>query len=110
MDASLLLPAFWGAAGAFIYAGPRWVACLVASHETKAGSWVCFLELVVALAVGSIASAAFSALAHRLTNIEDSNAVAAMIGLLANPLTPAIVKRATDVASTIRVGTLGGGQ
>lgn len=109
MDASALLPAFWGSCGAFIYAGPRWVACLVASREKGVGSWVCLVELTVAIGVGAVAASAFSALAHRLTGIPDANAISAMIGLLANPLTPTIVKRATDLAGSARVGKIGDG-
>lgn len=111
-DISQLLPALWGAAGAFIYAGPRWVACLIAARETKRFGWACFAEFVVAIIVGAISAAAFSAVALRLTDVRDGNAIAAMIGLLANPLTPAVIKKATDVAGNTlgnRVGRAIGG-
>lgn len=95
-------PALWGGLGAFIYAAPRWVACLVACREAKARAWPCSLEFGVALASGGIASAAFSALVMQTLGIKDASAIAAMVGLLANPTAPVLVSRVSAaVANTL---------
>lgn len=100
LAAALTWPAVWGFLGAFIYAAPRWVACLVACREAKASPWPCALELAVALATGSIAAAAFSATAMALSHVKDANAVSAMVGLLANPTAPKLVTALSSVVAT----------
>jgi hypothetical protein len=90
LEQILAWPAAWGFLGAFIYAAPRWVACAWAS---RGAAWRCSIEAVVCLAVGAIAAAAFArwALAFLHQSAGDLNAVAAMIGLLANSLAPRLV-------------------
>lgn len=102
MYLSLLLgaPAFWGALGAFIYAAPKLISCFVASAEAGTGSGRCWLEFVFAIATGAIAAAAFSSVASELIKIKDGNAVAAMVGLLANPTAPVLVKRVSSLVGT----------
>jgi hypothetical protein len=92
-------PAFWGAAGAFIYAAPQWLACLVACGKSGSPAWSCTAEFGVALATGAIAAGAFTALAVGMNPIKDVNAIASMIGLLANSTAPLLVKRASKLAA-----------
>lgn len=100
-------PALWGVLGAFIYAAPRWVACLVACRESGAPGWLCTLEFAVALGTGAIAAAAFSAAALGLTGLKDANAISAMIGLLANPTAPALVNKLSAVVGSTLGAAIG---
>lgn len=85
------ISAWWGIGGAFIYAAPRWVACMVASRKTGGGVTLCTVEGVVAIIVGAIAAAAFSGLASGVLNMKDATAVSAMVGLVANRIDLAAV-------------------
>lgn len=95
----LAAPAAWGFLGAFIYAAPRWVAC---AWGSRGAAWRCSIEAGVCLAVGAIAAAAFARWAvgflHQAAG--DLNAVAAMIGLLANRLAPRLVDGFSALAAT----------
>jgi hypothetical protein len=91
-------PAFWGAAGSFIYAAPQLTACLVAGRHAGHPPWSCILEFAVALATGAIASAAFLNVVLGVSPMKDGNAVSAMIGLLANSTAPVLVKRLSKLA------------
>ena len=108
LDLIMSSPATWGVAGSFIYAGPRWLACAFAS---KGAAWRCSLEAAICLLVGAIAAQAFGqwVLAFLHQRPADLNAIAAMIGLLANPLAPKLTEGlAGTIANTIssRVGKL----
>lgn len=98
LDLVLAAPAFWGAAGAFIYAGPRWLAC---AYPAKGLAWRCTLEAAIAIAVGLVAAAAFARwtlhLLHQAPG--DLPAVAAMVGLLANRLAPMLVDGLSTAAA-----------
>lgn len=90
---------FWGLAGAFIYAGPRWVIALASKGVERHNTLFCTLEFLVALLVGMAAAAAFGPLASKvaLTTLEvkDDNAVSALIGLLMNPAGPKLIEVAS---------------
>lgn len=94
MTDQALIAAFWGFLGAFVYAGPKFSACLYTANESG-GRWGwCALEGVIALATGTIAAAALTPWAQHLTRLvepRDLPAVAGMIGLLANPLAPGLI-------------------
>jgi hypothetical protein len=91
--------AIWGFLGAFIYAAPRWTACLATTRPTGHTIGFCTLELVTALLVGSVAAACFGRLALTFIHIADDNGVASVIGLLANTSSPMIVKRLSGIVA-----------
>lgn len=102
-------PAFWGLGGAFIYAGPRLSACVFAARQSGGGWSVCAMECAVALAIGAFAAAAFGpwVLAWRgAPKAHELNAIAAMIGLLANPMAPQLVSGSGRILKTIVTGRL----
>lgn len=89
---------FWGLAGAFIYAGPKWVISLAGEASTSPRLFlISMLELVMALMVGTLAAGAFGPIASSVIlttlQLQDENAVAATIGLFANRLAPALVEK-----------------
>ncbi len=88
------LPAFWGFLGAIIYAAPRLTTCLYAEAGT-AHFRRCLTEAVTALLVGTASTAAFSPFLagyiHATTH-QAADALAAMIGMLANVSGPTIIK------------------
>lgn len=89
--------AFWGFLGAFIYAGPKLSACIFETGDgTKRHSlWYCILEFVMALGVGVIAAEAFGPWVQGFLKRDGQHelrAISGLIGLLANPLSPVIVK------------------
>jgi hypothetical protein len=99
--------AIWGALGAFIYGAPRLIACAIACRDAGTSSWLCVLEFGVALLIGTIAAAAFSALVLSLTHLKDGHAISAMIGLLANPTAPKVVSRVSDIMGGVIGAILG---
>ena len=98
MDPTTLASALWGLAGAFIYAAPNLSTCL---FTRKAGDGFgaigrCVLDFAVALVIGALASAAFAQWAQaflKRTGPEELRAIAAVIGLLANPAAPRLTAR-----------------
>lgn len=94
----------WGLAGTFIYAGPRWVISLFGEPAGRAHTAHCTVELVVALTVGSLAAAAFGPAAATVVltslHLKDDNAVAAVIGLFANKLAPALVEKGSSALTS----------
>lgn len=93
------LPAFWGFAGAFAYAAPQFSSCIFAS-TVGGGSWVRrMFDFVVSLVIGTIAAAAGAELIQEVFHIPGSQwmrAISTIMGLLANPVAPKIVKWAPD--------------
>lgn len=92
--------ALWGLLGAFVYAAPRLLVAWGDSKATEARLWVPASEFVVALAFGPIFSVGFGPFAATRINlgsigVEGLRAVALVIGLVANPIAPLIVKWAT---------------
>lgn len=108
VDLVLAAPASWGFLGAFIYAGPRWLAC---AWPARGLVGRCSLEAAISLAVGAIAAAAFArwTLGFLHQQHGDLPAVAAMIGLLANRAAPLLVDGLAGMPATIlsaRIGKL----
>lgn len=94
--------ALWGLAGAFIWAGPEWLACAFAG---KGSALRCSIELAVRLAAGSLAAAAFTGWATEFLRQEDhAQAVAAVIGMVANRASSSFVE---DMAARISRFTQG---
>lgn len=83
-------PAWWGVLGAFVYAANRLVPCLAAARAAKQWPWGCVADFFISLAVGGIGAAAFTTVAEGFVHLKDPNAVATLIGLLANPIVPKI--------------------
>ena len=88
-------PPLWGFMGAFIYAAPRLGACVFARRQAGQG-WVgCGFEFVAALITGAVAAGALTpeiAVSFlKSTDPAHSRAVAATIGLLANPAAPRVI-------------------
>lgn len=88
---------FWGVAGAFIYAGPKWVICLSATRDRGHNPAICTMEMMVCLMVGTLAAGAFGPLIGQLAlttlHIKDENAICAVIGLFANRVAPDLVEK-----------------
>ena len=99
-------PAFWGVAGAFIFAAPQWVACVVHCRQTREPGWTCSAEFVISLVTGAIAAGAFSKLAADLTPVKDPIPIAATLGLIANTTAPMLIKRLSALASARLGGKL----
>jgi hypothetical protein len=80
----------WGLAGAFIWAGPQWLACVFSGEGQPLK---CSLEILIRLATGAIAGAAFTPLVLDLLHhgADRSQPIAAMIGLIANTTAPKVV-------------------
>lgn len=88
--------ALWGLAGAFVYGAPRLVVALTQSTEPR---WAPWAEFMVALSIGPIAAAGFGDLvAHwlNLTGAANQRALAVVIGLVANPAAPTVVRVVTS--------------
>jgi hypothetical protein len=92
-------PAFWGAAGAFIYAAPLFSTCAFSAKATG-GSWVrCGFEFVTALAIGTLAAAATTPVIQEVFHRDSAawmRAIASTTGLLANRVAPRLVNAAPD--------------
>lgn len=98
------LPGVWGFLGAFIYAAPRLSACMYAAREAGAGGWRCIFDFVTSLAIGAIAAAAFTPWALRFLGeaaTDQHNAIAALVGLMANPTAPRLVDVFSALASNV---------
>lgn len=93
--------AFWGFMGAFIYAGPKLVACIVAAKEAKGSSLICALDAVVAMVSGAIAAAAFFQLVLTSFGLKDQNAISALIGLVANSYAPVLNAKSAAIVEAI---------
>jgi len=88
--------AFWGLLGAFVYGAPR---LIVALSEANGRRWAAWAEFVVALVIGLIGAMAFVDLVAGWLGWRgdsDERALAVVIGLIANPASPTVVKVATD--------------
>jgi hypothetical protein len=89
--------AFWGLLGAFAYGAPR---LIVALSESPRNRWSPWAEFIVALVVGATGSGAFVALAANLmhwgSDVSSQRALAVVIGLVANPAAPSVVRVATS--------------
>ena len=86
--------ALWGLAGAFVYAAPRFLMSL---SETRLPEhrWYPFAEFLVSLGIGPIAGAGFGQFVagsiHMLKS-EELRAITVVVGMIANPVAPAIVQ------------------
>lgn len=97
-------PAVYGGAGAFIYAAPRLLACLRSPKDHGDSVFSCSFEFIIALTIGAIGAGAFApwlAGVRGMTEPRDLNAIAVIIGLMANPTAPTIITFAPRMASTI---------
>lgn len=84
-------PAFWGLAGAFIWAGPEWLACIFS--DGKGPKLKCTLEFIVRLLTGVLAAAAFTPWVLEIFHNSENRTqpIAALIGLMANTTAPKLV-------------------
>lgn len=83
--------ALWGLLGAFIYAAPRFSACFFAARQAGGTSVVCAVEASVCLAIGTITSPLIAPWLQyylKRDGTHETMAIAAVIGLLANPVAP----------------------
>jgi hypothetical protein len=91
--------AVWGLLGAFGYAGPR---LIVALSEAPQNRWKPWADFIVTLAIGTIGAAGFvdlvSHLMHWQSDVSNQRALAVVIGLLSNPVAPAVVKAGPALA------------
>lgn len=93
--------ALWGLLGAFIYAAPRFSACYFASRQSEGSSVQCGVDLVLSLAVGTAAAVVVSPWIQNYFHRQGDHevrAIAAMVGLLANPVAPRLVNIETLVS------------
>lgn len=93
--------ALWGCMGAFWYAGPRWTACLGSKRARGGGMMLCTLELFVALLIGSGAGAVLTQGILTAIPFMGENAVAALVGFVFIPASPAVLKRLTTLAARL---------
>lgn len=88
-------PALWGFMGAFIYAAPRLATCMFAARQAGTGWFGCGFEFVMALLIGAVAAGAWgpevSISVLKSSDPAHLRAVAATIGLLANPAAPRVI-------------------
>jgi hypothetical protein len=85
--------AIWGFLGSFVYAAPRLVVSLSDARPARR-PWLPWAEFVVALLVGPIGSAGFAdlvAITIHQDKPADLRAIGLVIGMVANPVAPAIV-------------------
>jgi len=83
--------ALWGFLGAFIYSAPRFSACFFANRQAGVSSLVCIVETVICLAIGTISSPLIAPWVQHFLKRDGSHetmAIAAIVGLLANPVAP----------------------
>ncbi len=87
----------WGVLGAFVYGAPRLLVIFGDRSGSGGPLWPHVLEFVVGLSFGAIFGAAFgpSAVSRLGIKGDELPAIAFMIGLVANPIAPVIVKLAT---------------
>jgi hypothetical protein len=85
--------AIWGVLGAFVYAAPR-LLIAAADRNPNREAWTPWAEFAVALLTGTISAAGCGALVastiHQ-TQLADLRAIGLVIGMVANPVAPAIV-------------------
>lgn len=96
MDPMLLTSALWGLAGAFMYAAPKLSTCAFTCKITGGTPAQCLVDATIALTVGAVASAAFGGwaqIAVKHGGPSELRAIAAVIGLLANPVAPRLTGR-----------------
>lgn len=85
----------WGASGAFVYAAPKLVVALSEARAQGRPAFLAILEFLIALPVGLIAAAGlgpFVADTLQRTALNECTALAVVIGMVANPLSPLLVK------------------
>jgi hypothetical protein len=90
--------ALWGLLGAFVYAAPRLVVAIGEAQAVGRSAFRQLAEFLVALAFGPIFSVGFGPWAAHWLEKEghpETRALALVIGMVANPLAPALVKVAT---------------
>lgn len=90
--------AIWGLLGAFVYAAPRLILSAAEAKVAGRHAWTQFAEFLVALSFGPIFSSGFgpwAAFYVKLEGAHEIRAVALVIGMVANPLAPAVVKLAS---------------
>ena len=96
LAAMITQPGWWGFLGAFVYAGPKLLACIFENAAAARHPIVfCILEFIVALVVGVLAAELFGPWIIGFLKLDGQpslRAVAGLIGLLANPLSPEVVK------------------
>lgn len=88
-------PAWWGFGGALAYASMKVTACVYDASPEHGPRSKCFVEAAVALLVGTIAAASFEPwlagyILHS-TAPQETRAMSAVIGLLANQTAPGII-------------------
>ena len=103
-DGLFLMTTFWGAAGAFIYAVPRWGPCVVTCWDTGHIATHCHLDFFISMALGTVADAEFTEFASAAlpasalaTSLRTSHALPVLVGLIANPATPLLVTRIPEL-------------
>lgn len=96
-------PAIFGALGAISYAAIKVTACIYDTDPAHGPRSKCFVEAGVALLVGTIAAASFEpwlALYLHSTTPQETRAMSAVIGLLANQTAPGIITFLGDTLLT----------
>lgn len=91
-----LQPAIYGFLGALIYASMKVTACVYDNDPTHGPRSKCFVEAAVALLVGTISAAVFepwlAGYVLHTTAPQETRAMSAVIGLLANQTAPGIIQ------------------
>lgn len=107
----LASPWFWGAAGAFVYSGPKLSTCVFDSRKTGAPTAKCVVDAIFAMVIGPISAAALTGTVQGYTGLSGADhlpAVSACLGILANPLAPGVIEVMSGAVLT-RLRKLTGG-
>jgi hypothetical protein len=100
-------PAFWGFLGAVISSAPKLTSCLY-SGSGRGHVIRCIGDAATALVVGTISAAAFTPWAQAYSHAtapQDTKAMAAVIGMLANSTAPGVIRFLSDnILTRIRGG------
>lgn len=95
---SILYWALWGVLGAFVYAAPRVLVSWADSRSTDKPMLPHIAEFLISLTFGPIFSAGFGPFVAGYLTRESSHelrAIALVIGMVANPASPLVVKLIT---------------
>jgi hypothetical protein len=95
----------WGLSGAFIYAAPKLTVCYFTARESKLPWRRCAAEFPVSLTIGAIGAAAISGWLSHLPGWADTRAVATLVGMVMNTVSPALISLiSTRVIKRIEFG------
>lgn len=91
----VLIAALWGLLGALMYAGPNMILCLYQCRQAEKHPGWCIADFFMALVIGAGAAAGGTYWGADFLGADDPHkipGIAILIGLLANPLAPGLIR------------------